>query len=414
SELETGEFVMQLKDAGLANEQELDAAIDDAQSFVTRAHNKEMGITEPEDKQPPTFPLLEIPDEELTDEQKQEKLKQKQQKALYDGRERERLEREKARMEQEELERQDDELRTTHFDQWLEDKIARRNQILSRIDERRARRKELHDRRSHASQQRMRSIADLAANESTATGNKRRRRGDQDDDFGAEDDDWNVYRDISKEDDDEEEEADLEELEKNNKVLEQHALFYLEALDRDARAKIENTTIYRFTEGCLPAILEKPAAPQTIDNAAIVARAAREYQLHLNVERIRVPEVLFRPSLVGLDQAGLLETIDGVLRQTGHGPRLVKNVFVTGGGFSKVPGLLERLRRDIVSIVPVGTQVSVKGAADPVLDAWRGAAKWSMTETSAFKQSCITREDYMEFGGEYLKEHAASNRYFRC
>ncbi|KAJ1949058.1 Nuclear actin-protein involved in chromatin remodeling, partial [Linderina macrospora] len=291
-ELETGEFIMQLKDAGLASEQELDTAIDSAQVFITRAHNKEMGITEPEDKQPPSFPLLEIPDEELTDEQKQEKLKQKQQKALFDGRERERLEKEKARLEQEELERQDDELRTNHFDQWLAGKIAKRSQILSRIEDRRVRRKELHDRRSHASQQRMRSIADLAANETTTAGNKRRRRGDQDDDFGAEDDDWNVYRDISKEDDDEEEEADLEELEKNTKVLEQHAMFYLEGLDRDARAKIENTTIYRFTEGCLPAILDKPAAPQNIDNAAIVARAAREYQLHLNLERIRVPEVL--------------------------------------------------------------------------------------------------------------------------
>lgn len=37
-------------------------------------------------------------------------------------------------------------------------------------------------------------------------------------------------------------------------------------------------------------------------------------QLHLNVERIRVPEVIFQPHTGGLDQAGLGEIIEHVLR----------------------------------------------------------------------------------------------------
>lgn len=41
-------------------------------------------------------------------------------------------------------------------------------------------------------------------------------------------------------------------------------------------------------------------------------------QLHVNVERIRVPEVLWQPNLGGLDQAGLGEIIEGVLK--GFGP----------------------------------------------------------------------------------------------
>ncbi|KAJ2297528.1 Nuclear actin-protein involved in chromatin remodeling [Coemansia sp. RSA 2702] len=167
--------------------------------------------------------------------------------------------------------------------------------------------------------------------------------------------------------------------------------------------------MYRFTEGCQPAILEKPAAPQKLDNKAIVARAAREYQLHLNVERIRVPEIIFRPSLTGLDQAGLLETLEGIVRQTGNRLSLVNNVFVTGGGFSKITGILERLQRDIRSIAPAGTPITVRQAADPLRDAWRGAALWSTNEAAAFKASCITRQDYLEHGGEYLREHGASN-----
>lgn len=37
-------------------------------------------------------------------------------------------------------------------------------------------------------------------------------------------------------------------------------------------------------------------------------------QLHLNVERIRVPEVTFQPSLAGIDSAGLLEVIEHILK----------------------------------------------------------------------------------------------------
>lgn len=37
-------------------------------------------------------------------------------------------------------------------------------------------------------------------------------------------------------------------------------------------------------------------------------------QLHLNVERIRVPEVIWQPHMAGLDQSGLGEIIEHVLK----------------------------------------------------------------------------------------------------
>jgi hypothetical protein len=37
-------------------------------------------------------------------------------------------------------------------------------------------------------------------------------------------------------------------------------------------------------------------------------------QLHLNMERIRVPEVIYEPHMAGLDCAGLLEIIENMLR----------------------------------------------------------------------------------------------------
>ncbi|KAJ2630759.1 Nuclear actin-protein involved in chromatin remodeling [Coemansia sp. RSA 1290] len=411
-EMDAETFAEKLKDAGLDDEKDLEDAIASAQQVVIRAQNKELGI-EPEEKEAPSFPLVDIPDEELDDEQRQEKRKQAFLKASHEARERARIEKEKEKARQEELARQDDERRLNHFDDWLADLKAKRDNVIARMEDRKAHRKELNDRRSHASQVRMRNIADLAAAESAnPAGNKRRRRGDQDDDFGAEDADWNIYRDISKDDEAEENEEDEAELEKYNKQLVKHAPDYLESLDRAARAKIENTTMYRFTDGCQSAILEKPAAPQKLDNAAIVGQIAREYQLHLNIERIRVPETIFRPGLVGLDQAGLLETIDGILRQTSGRLSLINNVFITGGGFSTVPGMLERLQRDIQSIAPAGTPIRIRRAADPLRDAWRGAAQWCTAEAEAFAASRISKHDYLEQGGEYLREHGASNRYY--
>lgn len=42
---------------------------------------------------------------------------------------------------------------------------------------------------------------------------------------------------------------------------------------------------------------------------------AEYYQLHLGTELIRVPEILFQPSIAGIDQGGVAETIEFILTQ---------------------------------------------------------------------------------------------------
>lgn len=50
-------------------------------------------------------------------------------------------------------------------------------------------------------------------------------------------------------------------------------------------------------------------------------------------------------------------------------------------------------------------------ADNPSLDAWYGARDFAAA--SDFENRCISKEDYYEMGGEYLKEHHASNKYFK-
>ncbi|CAH3195744.1 unnamed protein product, partial [Porites evermanni] len=73
---------------------------------------------------------------------------------------------------------------------------------------------------------------------------------------------------------------------------------------------------------------------------------AEYYQLHLGVERIRVPEIVYQPSMLGIEQAGIAETIDFILNHFSADLQtaLVQNVFVTGGN-TQFPNFQERLER---------------------------------------------------------------------
>lgn len=52
----------------------------------------------------------------------------------------------------------------------------------------------------------------------------------------------------------------------------------------------------------------------------------------------------------------------------------------------------------------------VQLASNPVLDAWYGARDWALDHLGD-DQVWITRKEYEEKGGEYLREHCASNIY---
>ena len=60
---------------------------------------------------------------------------------------------------------------------------------------------------------------------------------------------------------------------------------------------------------------------------------------------------------------------------------------------------------------PFQSSFRVRVASNPVLDAWCGARKWAMQPD--FEEFAISKEEYEEHGGERLKEHFVTNRYFQ-
>lgn len=259
--------------------------------------------------------------------------------------------------------------------------------LLQKIKDKDRLKADLGNRKSLASQMRMKTLANLASDQ---PGRKRRRGGD-DDNFGANDDDWGVYRtvqtgDVSDEDEEEDLPASLKNIEA---LLLEHDPAFAEHNTLEARSDWTQSLVHAFLRG------PRPFDPESQKEA---------HQLHLNVERVRVPEVLFQPAIAGVDQAGLVEIAADIVVQRLAAPRdreaVLRDVFLTGGN-TLFRGFAERLETELRTVLPVEAPLKVRAAADPVLDAWKGAAAWARGD--GITRAAISREEYAEKGSEYLK-----------
>lgn len=392
-----------LDDAEVKDEAQLEKMIKNLEQNIKRARQKDLGgDVEEEQAEEPDFSLLDVPDEELDDAGIKAKRQQRLMKSNHEARARAKAEKaaEAARIAEEA--RLDEDKRINNLDEWLEERRQARAEALAKIKERDRLKQDLGNRKSLASQMRMKTLANLASdNPSAATGRKRRRGGD-DDDFGADDADWGVYRNVAvganKGDSDDEDEE--ENLDATIKTLEEDLLQY----DPDFTYEDTLEAQSNWTKSLLHAWRY---GPRPNDDSP-----AERHQIHLNVERIRVPEVVFQPSaLAGVDQAGVVEIAGDILTQRLTAipgidrDDFLKDIFLTGGT-TLFENFDERLRSGFQPLLPDGAPLQVRRAKDAVLDAWRGAAAWTGGEE--WRRARITREEYLEKGGEWFK--VSSNR----
>lgn len=255
---------------------------------------------------------------------------------------------------------------------WLAELHSKREEILQRKQARHQQKSEQAKRHTHAAQERMRIISTLARSEK-----RRKANGEEEDDgFGMNDNDWDVYKRINRYNDDSDSDADNEQLLECEKILSHY----------DAN----------FDDG---------------NSNQQAQSAAENYQLHFGIEEIRVPEILFQPSMIGSSEAGLAELIAFVLKlfPANEQQRLVNHVYLTGG-CAKFKGLKERLAKELLEMRPFQSTFSIYEIDEPSLSAWLGAC--AQARKSNFSQTLTTRKDYQEHGSEYFKEHKASNIFY--
>lgn len=387
-----------LDDAEVKDEAHLNKLVKELESSIKRARQKDLGgEVEEEQVEEPDFSLLDVPDEDLDDAGIKAKRQQRLLKSNHEARARAKAEKEAEKARIAEEKRLDEERRTNNLEGWLDERRLARIETLAKIKERDRLKQDLGNRKSLASQMRMKTLANLAADNPAGSSRKRRRGGD-DDDFGADDADWGVYRNVAvgankgdSDDEDEEENLDL-----TIKNLEEDLLKYDPEFTYEHTLEAQNN----WTKSLLHAWRY---GPRPVDDGS----QAERHQIHLNVERIRVPEVVFQPSAIaGIDQAGLVEIAGDILTQRLTAmpgidrEDFLKDIFLTGGA-TLFENFDERLRTGLQALLPAGAPLHIRRAQDAILDAWKGAAGWAGGDE--WRRARITREEYLEKGSEWFK-----------
>ncbi|XP_071500299.1 actin-related protein 6-like [Diadema antillarum] len=122
-----------------------------------------------------------------------------------------------------------------------------------------------------------------------------------------------------------------------------------------------------------------------------------EQIVRMNNERFAVPEILFHPSDISIQEMGISEAIVHSINSTPEEmrPHLYQNIVLTGGN-CLFPGFRERVESDVRSLAPVEYKVQVTLPKSPVTYAWEGGK--IMTESKEFAKLIVTKKQYDEEG----------------
>ena len=131
--------------------------------------------------------------------------------------------------------------------------------------------------------------------------------------------------------------------------------------------------------------------------------AEGEQIIRMNNERFMVPEILFRPSDIGISQMGLAESVVESVSGCSEAaqPWLYRNILLTGG-CAQFPGLRDRLQEEVRRLAPGEMEVVVRETDNSVEFAWKGGA--SLASDKEFKAMCVTKQEYMETGFQACQE----------
>jgi actin-related protein 6 len=119
--------------------------------------------------------------------------------------------------------------------------------------------------------------------------------------------------------------------------------------------------------------------------------------LKMGNESICVPEVLFNPRDIGIDQVGIPEAIMQAVSETAPGLHglFYANIVLVGGS-TLLPNFKLRLTEELRKLVPAEFAVVVEQPELPVQTTWCGGSSFALSPEYA--RSCVTKKEYEEGG----------------
>jgi len=114
-------------------------------------------------------------------------------------------------------------------------------------------------------------------------------------------------------------------------------------------------------------------------------------------ERFRVPEVLFKPSLIGKEINGMHEMMyDSIMKSDDDIRKDLCANIVLSGGTTMFPGIAERMQKEISALAPPTMKIKIIAPPERKHSAWIGGS--IMAQLSTFEQMWTSKEEYNEGG----------------
>lgn len=117
----------------------------------------------------------------------------------------------------------------------------------------------------------------------------------------------------------------------------------------------------------------------------------------IGAERFRCAEVLFQPSLIGLEAPGIHETTFNSIMKCDVDIRkdLYGNIVLSGGS-TMFPGIADRMSKEVAALAPNSIKVKVVAPPERKYSVWIGGS--ILASLSTFQQMWITKAEYDESG----------------
>jgi len=114
-------------------------------------------------------------------------------------------------------------------------------------------------------------------------------------------------------------------------------------------------------------------------------------------ERFRCPEVLFQPSLIGLEQEGVHQlTYQSIMKCDVDIRKDLYGNIVLSGGTTMFDGIADRISKEVTALAPSSIRVKVVAPPERKYSVWIGGS--ILSSLSTFQQMWISKEEYDEAG----------------
>ncbi|KAJ7533619.1 hypothetical protein O6H91_13G057200 [Diphasiastrum complanatum] len=375
-----------LSETGYSSKQDVHGAHTKVAISLRKAKGENVEVEKDKIDPPPEekYPLLEVPNEQLTEEQLKEKKKQRFLKMTSEGRARAKQKRHEEELQREKDQALEEERRLENPEQYLEELRSRQTDLASKIEQRKRQKTD----KSNGVSSGAPAVSGLGGRGDRLTAIQKERmklltkaafdRGKEEDTFGIKDEDWQLYKQMDK-DHNEDEEFDEDEAELGRL----------------------NTRLQEID----PLFTPMSVMPEVIPETQQRPLTESDFRIPLEVERFRCPEVIFEPSMIGLDQAGIGEMVSISLRRLPQEylQQVSNGTLLLTGGNCLLSGYDARLYSEVQKTRPFGAVIKIVKASDPLLDAWHGASTYAAS--NAFHKYSFTKADYEERGPGWLQKY---------